>query len=97
VSGDVAITPIAHLSRACFGLELPLCHGATLQGTLDQGHPLAVLRQVADPGNSEGALWAGMRIHLVPNDVMSKLGYSSKLNAEWDFMGRSFLVKAQVR
>jgi NTE family protein len=47
---------------------------------------IALLRQVADPGNSEGALWAGMRIHLVPNDVMSKLGYSSKLNAEWDFI-----------
>jgi NTE family protein len=47
---------------------------------------IALLRQVADPGNSEGALWAGMRIHLVPNDIMGKLGYSSKLNAEWDFI-----------
>jgi NTE family protein len=47
---------------------------------------IALLRQVADAGNSEGALWAGMRIHLVRNDIMSKLGYSSKLNAEWDFI-----------
>jgi NTE family protein len=47
---------------------------------------IALLRQVADPGNSEGALWAGMRIHLVRNDIMSELGYSSKLNAEWDFI-----------
>jgi len=47
---------------------------------------IALLRQVADPGNSEGALWAGMRIHIVPNEIMKKLGYSSKLNAEWDFI-----------
>jgi NTE family protein len=27
-----------------------------------------------------------MRIHMVPNKVMSDLGYSSKLNAEWQFL-----------
>ena len=42
---------------------------------------IALLRRVADPGKSEGALWAGMRVHLV-----TELGYSSKLNAEWDFL-----------
>jgi len=47
---------------------------------------IALLHQVADPGNSEGAAWAQMRIHLVRNDIMSTLGYSSKLNAEWDFI-----------
>ena len=47
---------------------------------------LALLRRVADPGNSEGAAWARMRMHLVPNEVMVDLGYSSKLNAEWDFL-----------
>jgi NTE family protein len=47
---------------------------------------MALLRQVADPGNSEGALWAQMRIHMVKNDIMGQLGYSSKLNAEWDFI-----------
>jgi NTE family protein len=47
---------------------------------------IALLRQVADPGNSEGAAWAQMRIHLVHNEIMSTLGYSSKLNAEWDFI-----------
>src|SRR5215831_6331583 len=47
---------------------------------------IALLRQVADPGNTEGAAWAQMRIHLVRNDIMSTLGYSSKLNAEWDFV-----------
>jgi NTE family protein len=47
---------------------------------------IALLRQVADPGNTEGAMWARMRIHLVRNDIMDELGYSSKLNAEWDFI-----------
>jgi NTE family protein len=47
---------------------------------------IALLRQVADPGNSEGAKWAKMRVHLVRNEIMSKLGYSSKLNAEWEFI-----------
>ncbi len=47
---------------------------------------MALLRQVADPGDSEGAQWAGMRLHLVRNDIMTKLGASSKLNAEWAFL-----------
>jgi NTE family protein len=47
---------------------------------------IAMLRQVADPGHSEGAQWAKMRIHMVRNHVMTTLGYSSKLNAEWDFV-----------
>ena len=47
---------------------------------------IAVLRQVADPGNSEGARWAGMRIHRIASAAMTELGYSSKLNAEWDFL-----------
>ena len=46
---------------------------------------IAVLRQVADPGNSEGALWAGMRIHRIASDMLTELGASSKLNAEWEF------------
>ena len=47
---------------------------------------IALLRQVADPGDTEGASWAGMRIHRVTSDLMVNLGYSSKLNAEWDFL-----------
>ena len=47
---------------------------------------IALLRQIADPGDSEGALWAGMRIHRIASDMMVDLGYSSKLNAEWDFL-----------
>ena len=47
---------------------------------------IALLRQVADPGSGEGALWAGMRIHRVATTRWSTLGSSSKLNAEWDFL-----------
>ncbi len=47
---------------------------------------IALLRKVVDPGNTEGAQWAKMRIHMVRNPLMATLGHSSKLNAEWDFL-----------
>jgi NTE family protein len=46
---------------------------------------IAVLRQVANAGDCEGARWAGMRIHRIASAMMTDLGYSSKLNAEWEF------------
>jgi hypothetical protein len=39
---------------------------------------IALLRQIGDPDDSEGALWAGMRVHRVAGDLMVDLGYSSK-------------------
>ena len=47
---------------------------------------IALLRQVSDAGNCEGARWAGMRIHRIASPMMTDLGYSSKLNAEWPFL-----------
>lgn len=47
---------------------------------------IALLRQVADTGDCEGALWARMRVHRIAGTAMNELGYSSKLNAEWDFL-----------
>jgi len=47
---------------------------------------IALLRQVANPGNTEGAQWAEMRIHRISSEIMVDLGYSSKLNAEWAFL-----------
>lgn len=47
---------------------------------------IALLRQVADPGDCEGKLWARMRIHRIASSMMTDLGYSSKLNAEWNFL-----------
>jgi len=47
---------------------------------------IALLREVADPGTGEGARWAGMRTHRIMTEMMSDLGYSSKLNAEWEFL-----------
>ncbi|MGB8739182.1 MAG: patatin-like phospholipase family protein [Xanthobacteraceae bacterium] len=46
---------------------------------------IALLRQVSDPGNSEGAQWAGMRIHRIASEMLTELGASSKLNTEWEF------------
>ncbi|MGC2045992.1 MAG: patatin-like phospholipase family protein, partial [Pseudolabrys sp.] len=47
---------------------------------------IALLREVADPGKGEGARWAGMRTHRIMTEMMADLGYSSKLNAEWEFL-----------
>lgn len=47
---------------------------------------IALLRQVADAGQCEGAKWAGMRVHQIVSDKMSEFGYTSKLNAEWPFL-----------
>jgi len=48
---------------------------------------IALLRQVADPGHGEGARWAGMRTHSIWTDKLADFGASSKLNAEWSFVG----------
>jgi NTE family protein len=47
---------------------------------------IALLRQVGHEGGSEAAKWAAMRMHRVTSDLMTSLGSSSKLNAEWDFL-----------
>jgi NTE family protein len=47
---------------------------------------IALLRQVADPGKGEGARWAEMRTHRIVTDMLTKLGASSKVNAEWEFV-----------
>jgi NTE family protein len=44
-----------------------------------------LLRQAGDPGDREGAQWAGMRIHRIASEMLTELGASSKLNAEWEF------------
>ena len=47
---------------------------------------MALLRRAADAGSDEGRHWAEMRIHRIASEEMTKLGYSSKLNAEWAFL-----------
>lgn len=49
---------------------------------------IALLRQVVDPGNSEGARWAQMRTHRIKSDMLIQFGASSKLNAEWEFLSK---------
>jgi NTE family protein len=51
---------------------------------------IALLRQVADPGSGEGARWANMRVHSVVTDMLARVGASSKLNAEWEFVTMLF-------
>ena len=55
---------------------------------------IALLRQVADPGQGEGARWAGMRMHTIMTDKLAEFGASSKLNAEWGFLA---MLKAEGR
>ncbi len=47
---------------------------------------MALLRRGANPETGEGARWAHMRVHRITSQTMAELGYSSKLNAEWDFL-----------
>ena len=49
---------------------------------------IALLRQVADPGHGEGERWAQMRTHRIKSDMLAEFGASSKLNAEWAFVGK---------
>jgi NTE family protein len=51
---------------------------------------MALLRQVVDPGDSEGRYWAQMRVHRIATDLMVELGASSKLNAERAFLEMLF-------
>ena len=47
---------------------------------------MALLQREAISGTGEGARWARMRVHRITSDAMTELGYSSKLNAEWEFL-----------
>jgi NTE family protein len=47
---------------------------------------IALLHKVADPGSDEGRRWSMMRMHRIASPMMTSLGYSSKLNAEWLFL-----------
>jgi NTE family protein len=55
---------------------------------LKELHAGALLRQVADPGHCEGAVWAKMRIHRIASEEMTQLSSSSKVLAEWEFFCR---------
>ena len=46
---------------------------------------IPLMRQVADPGSGEGKRWSQMRMHRITTELMTDLGFSSKLNGERDF------------
>jgi NTE family protein len=47
---------------------------------------IALIRKGASPDNPAAAHWAAMRVHLVQSLLVTELGASSKLNAEWPFL-----------
>lgn len=47
---------------------------------------ISLLRKICDPSDGEGWLWAQMRMHIINSEMMTSLGASSKLNAEWEFL-----------
>jgi NTE family protein len=47
---------------------------------------LALMRRLLKPEDPEAARWADVRMHLINSPMMTELGYSSKLNAEWAFL-----------
>jgi NTE family protein len=47
---------------------------------------IALLRQATEAANAECRRWGAMRIHRIASEAMANLGYSSKLNAEWEFL-----------
>ena len=47
---------------------------------------IALLRQVADAGDGEGARGPACGSIASAATIMAELGYSSKLNAEWEFL-----------
>lgn len=51
---------------------------------------IALLRKAITSSSGESARWASMRIHRITTVKMVKLGYSSKLNAEWPFLRMLF-------
>ncbi len=52
---------------------------------------IALLRHtISNDIGGEGGRWANMRIHRITSSKMVKLGYSSKLNAEWPFLQMLF-------
>ena len=53
---------------------------------LEELRMIALLRRAANPGDSEGSRWAGMRMHRISTQMMTELSASSKLIAEWDFL-----------
>nr|WP_115720657.1 patatin-like phospholipase family protein [Gallaecimonas mangrovi] len=55
-------------------------------GLLKELRMIAFLRQSICSEFQEGNRWANMRLHRITTDMMLKLDYSSKLNAEWPFL-----------
>ena len=58
---------------------------------------MALLRRTADPGNGEGAQWAKMRVHLVRNKLMDKLGLFLQVKRRMGFPDHAARGRTQGR
>ncbi len=83
----IPVNPVERNSRPRSGSEIfnrlnEVAFNAVL---LKELRMIALLRRIASPGDEEGEKWAKMRVHSIPNEIMTELNASSKLIAEWDF------------
>jgi NTE family protein len=47
---------------------------------------MAMVRQLPQSESPELGMWGRMRIHRIASEMLTELGSSSKMNAEWDFL-----------
>lgn len=47
---------------------------------------ISLVHNMVHPDKDEEGRWGSMRMHRISSDIMVDLGYSSKLNAEWEFL-----------
>ena len=90
-SHDTILVQINPVERAGHAANRPRHPQSAQRGLVQRGAAEGVAHdRAAAAGRTrqdrEGAHWAEMRIHRVASEVMVELGYSSKLNAEWDFL-----------
>ncbi|MCL2469853.1 MAG: patatin-like phospholipase family protein [Alphaproteobacteria bacterium] len=58
---------------------------------------MALLRKVTDCGDfGEGARWSRMRLHRIASEAMLAFDYSSKFNAEWEFLSKLRVIGRQT-
>jgi NTE family protein len=90
-SRDTTFAPISPIE--CRGTPRSACdtfnrlNEVSFNAVLLKEFPLlALLRGVAHPSDDKDARCARMRTHRIDSEVMLNLGYSPKLNADWDFL-----------
>lgn len=79
----IAVSEVPQTASAIHNRINEVSFNATLLKELKM---IALLRDIASPGDGECWQWGRMRMHLIRSDLVTTLGASSKLNAEWEFL-----------